>query len=359
MKQYIYTLTDPISLEIRYVGKSSKPEDRLKRHLSDYNLAESWTKKNKWLLYLKNENLKPILNIIDEGDDSNINELEIKWISHYNEITTLTNMTEGGDGFSWLGKKHTSLSVDKMKFNHPLRREVIKFDLDNNIIDIFNSIHECSDVTGLDRSHISKCCKNVKNITVGGYYFRFIDGYFPCVKSKSEPDLDKINSVVEDFNNNKKTYLTREEIFKKKRKDGSVKKKKSVIQYNLDGNILGEYKSLSEARDKTNCHIGLISKCCKEKSYYTVNNTTFRFSTDIFDYVPYNKSIQVSSKKICKYNLSGELVEVYDSIKQAVRDNSIASDGNIISCCRRKVNKKNGEYVVVKGFTYRYFDDPL
>lgn len=48
-----------------------------------------------------------------------------------------------------------------------------------------------------------------------------------------------------------------------------------------------------------------------------------------------------------------------DSIKQAVRDNSIASDGNIISCCRRKVNKKNGEYVVVKGFTYRYFDDPL
>ena len=26
---------------------------------------------------------------------------------------------------------------------------------------------------------------------------------------------------------------------------------------------------------------------------------------------------------------------------------------------RRKVNKKNGEYVVVKGFTYRYFDDPL
>ena len=103
----------------------------------------------------------------------------------------------------------------------------------------------------------------------------------------------------------------------------------------------------------------LISKCCKEKSYYTVNNTTFRFSTDIFDYVPYNKSIQVSSKKICKYNLSGELVEVYDSIKQAVRDNSIASDGNIISCCRRKVNKKNGEYVVVKGFTYRYFDDPL
>ena len=40
-----------------------------------------------------------------------------------------------------------------------------------------------------------------------------------------------------------------------------------------------------------------------------------------------------------------------------MRDNDITSDSNIISCCRRKVNKKTGKFIRVKGFTYRYFDD--
>ena len=31
--QFIYSLIDPITHEIRYIGKTSNPEDRLKRHL--------------------------------------------------------------------------------------------------------------------------------------------------------------------------------------------------------------------------------------------------------------------------------------------------------------------------------------
>jgi hypothetical protein len=43
--------------------------------------------------------------------------------------------------------------------------------------------------------------------------------------------------------------------------------------------VLSEYTSMTEARDITNCSISLISKCCNRKSYYTVNNSTFRYST--------------------------------------------------------------------------------
>jgi hypothetical protein len=39
-KQYIYTLTDPISNIIRYVGKSNNPHDRLKT-FKDTSLSES------------------------------------------------------------------------------------------------------------------------------------------------------------------------------------------------------------------------------------------------------------------------------------------------------------------------------
>ncbi|HOE57082.1 MAG TPA: hypothetical protein PLI20_05780, partial [Bacillota bacterium] len=81
----------------------------------------------------------------------------------------------------------------------------------------------------------------------------------------------------------------------------------------LSGNILNEYSSLTEATTSSGYHIYLISKCCKEKKYYTVGGDkfwsnikngeprTFRYRGDPFDYVPYNKNIQVNSKKICKY----------------------------------------------------------
>ena len=356
-KQYIYTLTDPISNIVRYVGKSNNPKDRLRRHLSESNLVESWTNKNKWLLHLKNNNQLPILNIIDEGNDDNIDNLEIKWISYYRSLDIdLSNMTDGGDGYDWTGKKHSEETKQRLKLSHPFRREVVQFDLDNKIINFFDSLHECEKNTGLSRSHITKCCKNGRNKTVSGYYFRFIDNYFPCIKSKIEPDLNYIINEIEEFKKSRKVYLTRSEIIKSRVKEASIKRRKKIIHYSLDGEVLGEYGSMTEASNLTKCNLGLISKCCNKKSYYTVNNSTFRYNTDIFDYIPYNKSIQINSRRVCKYDLDGNLVKIYDSVKQATRENLIISDGNLIYCCTNKV-KKCGKFVVVKGFTYRYFDD--
>jgi len=353
-KQYIYVLIDPESNKIRYVGKTKNPKDRLKRHINSYNLLESWTKKNKWILNLKNKGLEPIMNIIDEGDDYNINELESSWISYYENLgLRLTNMTKGGDGFDWTNRKHKIESVEKMKMNHPLRKEIIQFDLENNIIEIYNSSYEAEEKSGIIRSNIIRCCTG-KYIQSKGYYFRFIDKYFCCKKSKKEPDLLVINKAIEEFNLNKVKYLTNMQIIRQKI---SKKNSKSVIQYDLNGNILNEFKSMSEAKNKTGCHIGLISKCCNFKGYYTVKDTTFRYTNDEFDYIPYNNNIQVNSKIICQYNLDGKLVEIYDSIKQACRENQINSDSNIISCCRRKINKKTGNFIIVKGHTYRYFSE--
>lgn len=356
MRNYIYILKDPISNEVRYVGKSNNPENRLKRHLNDNSLIESWTSKNKWLLNLKNNNLLPIMEIIDYTDLDNIDELEIKWIKYYRHLGfKLTNSTNGGDGFDWTGRKHTSDTIDKLKLCHPNRKEVIQFSLDNKVIKIYNSIRECAINTCLNRRHISRCCNNDKNKTVGGFYFRYIDNYFPCIKSNTKPDMQYINSKIEEFNLSKPTYITKRQELNNKIKEGNVSKRKSIIHYNLDGIVLAEYKSMSEARDVTGCHVGLISKCCNKKSYYTVKNTTFRYKDDIFDYTPYNVNIQSKSRKVCKYDLSGNLIKIFDSIKQAVRDID-SSDVNISKCCNQKV-KKNNEFLKVKGFTYRYFEE--
>ena len=356
-KYFIYVSIDPESSQIRYVGKTKKPNDRFKRHLSLYSLQESWTEKNKWILSLKKRGLTPLMQIIDEGNNISINGLEKKWISFYKDIgEKLTNMTEGGDGFDWTGRRHSTESINRMRANHPFRREVLQLNLSNKIIKIFNSIHECSDELGIRRRDISDCCRGKKLVTKNNFYFRFIDDYFPCEKSEELVDMNYIRNEIDIFNSTKIEHLTKKELISMKI---SNKNSKQVVQYDLEGNIIGEFKSMTDANIKTGCSLTLISKCCLSKKYYTVNGTTFRMKSDPFDYVPYNKSIQVSSKRICKYDLSGKLICIYDSVKQAVRENLISSDSNIISCCRRKVNKKTGKFIIVKGNTYRYFEETL
>lgn len=184
---YIYTLTDPISNEIKYVGKTRDLKNRFYRHLSSYYLKESWTPKNKWILNLKNNNLKPLMEILDIGDEYNIDSLEIYWISQLKAWgIKLKNETVGGDGFSWSGRRHKVESVEKMKMNHPFRREVIQYDLNSGkLINKYDSIHEAAESTGLHRGHISKCCSGKKHYhSVGNYYFRFSDDNFPQTQNK-------------------------------------------------------------------------------------------------------------------------------------------------------------------------------
>jgi hypothetical protein len=54
--------------------------------------------------------------------------------------------------------------------------------------------------------------------------------------------------------------------------------------------------------------------------------------------------------------LNGRLLQIYDSIREASSNNDIGKS-NLISCCRRKLNKKNGKFIIVKGFTWRYYDE--
>lgn len=99
MKHYIYTLSNPENFDdVRYIGKTNNLKGRLKRHMSKDHLKDSWTSKNKWLLYLKN-----------------IDDLEKHWIAQFKSWGfKLKNETEGGDGFDWTGRKHKKeISIGK------------------------------------------------------------------------------------------------------------------------------------------------------------------------------------------------------------------------------------------------------
>lgn len=103
MNYTIYTLADPRSEEVRYVGYTQfSPEKRLRQHLNECNRSNNTHKLN-WLRTLLREGLEPTINVIkvlDNKEDAYY--LEQEYISKYDN---LTNTTDGGMGAS--GLKHS------------------------------------------------------------------------------------------------------------------------------------------------------------------------------------------------------------------------------------------------------------
>ncbi|MEY4572757.1 MAG: hypothetical protein RLZ10_2013 [Bacteroidota bacterium] len=101
-KVFIYCLKDPSTYEVRYVGKTKYSlEKRLTQHISRAkSILENKTKikNNKrysWIISLINLRTKPIIELIEEVDETIWSDREKFWITQY---PNLTNMTIGGDG---------------------------------------------------------------------------------------------------------------------------------------------------------------------------------------------------------------------------------------------------------------------
>jgi hypothetical protein len=100
-KNVIYTLIDPNTFEIRYVGLSGNIIDRIDAHLDKYYLnSKENPHKTNWTKYLLKKDQKPIVVIIEEYKDYNdLYQAEIDYISYCKSINcNLLNATSGGDG---------------------------------------------------------------------------------------------------------------------------------------------------------------------------------------------------------------------------------------------------------------------
>lgn len=91
---FIYTLSDPETDEIRYVGKSNTPSVRAKQHLRDEN-----TRKCAWVKSLAKRGLVPKLEVLDEVPET---EWQF-WEQHWIQVVSgwgfrLTNGDSGGLG---------------------------------------------------------------------------------------------------------------------------------------------------------------------------------------------------------------------------------------------------------------------
>ena len=98
MEIKIYTLTDPKSKHIRYVGMTSQTLNRrLSRHVTD--LIKKKTHKDCWIFGLKQKNLSPIIEVIDIVNEDKWQFWEQHYISLFKSWGfNLVNHTFGGEG---------------------------------------------------------------------------------------------------------------------------------------------------------------------------------------------------------------------------------------------------------------------
>ena len=109
-------------------------------------------------------------------------------------------------------------------------------DEDKNILEIWNSLAEAGEKTGLDRFKISDVC-NGKRLTTGNRVFRFLD------------EADNILIPVEKVNQVQTNRIT--------------KASKKVVKMTLEGEILQVYDSIALAAADTGCDSSAISKVCR------------------------------------------------------------------------------------------------
>jgi hypothetical protein len=110
---YIYTLSDPRTQEIRYVGQTiNSPSKRLSQHIhQESRVVGKLTHVNSWIRNLKQNNFKPILAVVEECPIEELNSREIYYISEYKQVHNLCNHSLGGQGRG--GCKFTKESVEK------------------------------------------------------------------------------------------------------------------------------------------------------------------------------------------------------------------------------------------------------
>jgi hypothetical protein len=119
MKNWIiYTLANPRTTEVRYVGWTGRsPERRLEEHIRAALRLEH-TFKDRWVLSLLSAGLAPVIEVIDSGSGDGWAEAEKRWIAFYRASgARLANGTEGGDGVVGLTAEKLSARAYKQWAN--------------------------------------------------------------------------------------------------------------------------------------------------------------------------------------------------------------------------------------------------
>ena len=196
-RMIIYTLSDPISKEVRYVGLTIRP---LKQRFSQHYSRKCNNHKCNWIKSLRNKGLKPVMQELDVANSiKELNDLEIYWIEQFKQWGfNLVNLTQGGEGS--FGYKHTKESLNKMKEKLALRpkklpvrrmtkqeqyasisknlsKKVIEYSLEGDFIKVWDSRIEAATFYKITSSAIGHALRDLTRSCNGSLWRNFTEKF--------------------------------------------------------------------------------------------------------------------------------------------------------------------------------------
>lgn len=263
--RYIYTLSDPNTLKIRYIGQTNNIVRRFNDHLSsslNENSNTYNTYKARWIRKIMSNNKNPIINIIHECntlDESN--KLESLYIEKYtNEGYKLTN----------------SHVTDVTEFSIETRKKLSNYRLGKTLEELYGT----EKAFELKSKFIERTINFNKNVpkseetklkiseTLKEYFSNKENHWAYGLKMTDEHNeklrLAKINNPKNVGNRIPKTDEQKEKI--RNSILGSKIKRVSILQYDLEMNFIKEWKSMREIeRKNSTISRSKVSDCCNEK----------------------------------------------------------------------------------------------
>lgn len=215
---YIYFLKDPISNEIKYIGKTIN----IKRRLSLY-ISEARKNKNKrhvlnWINSLLINGQSPIINIIEICNDDNWQEREIYWILYYRNLNTkLCNISNGGLGGSGV-KNFSQEEIKRRSLLLSNKRSKYNLELKLKIWDLIKENKTHKEINSLFPDYSRQMDFGIKN----GRQWNNITG-MPITKGLKK---ERKGYIV-----NKGLYIVRKTINNKKVTIFSSRIKEDILEY--------------------------------------------------------------------------------------------------------------------------------
>jgi len=267
--RYIYTLSDPSTMEIRYVGQTNEPKRRFNDHISSSinESSDSYdTYKARWIRKILNNNLLPIMTIIDSCRSfEQSNKLERIYVE---------NLTK--DGYR-LTNSHvtdvTEFSVETRKKISSAKKgktleEIVGLEKSLELKEYYS---ERMKLNNPNRSNDTLVKEKISNTLKE--HFSTPENHWAYGKKMTDDHNEKLRQAKLNNPNNVGNRKPRTDEQKEKIRKSILGRKierHKILQYDLGNNLIKEWKSLREIENHdSTLKRNQISKCCKgEKDFY-------------------------------------------------------------------------------------------
>lgn len=261
--RYIYKLIDPTTNQIRYIGQTDNIKRRYNDHISsslNKNSSSYNTHKSSWVRKVVNNNLFPIIEVVEE-----CNSLEQSNIRERYYIEKLTN--EGYKLTNSYISDVTEFSLDtREKMSNAKKGKTLE-----EIVGLEKSIElkeyysERAKLNNPNKNSDPLVREKISN-TLKEYFEDKENHWAYGLKMTDEHNeklrLAKLNNPKNVGNRKPRTEEQKEKL--RNSIKGTKIKRSEILQYDLDMNLVKEWKSLREIeRLDTTMSRSQIAKCCK------------------------------------------------------------------------------------------------